>query len=85
MSAQAFLMLLDELGVMDKKGAAGLRRVIEAHYQQTAYGEPDATRRVLSPNGRLGDLLLIASRNPETEDEARAIGKTLRGLKLEGL
>ena len=84
-SAQAFLMRLGELGLIDKKGAEELRKFIEAHYQQTAYGEPDATRRVLSPNGRLGDLLLIASRNPETAEEARAIGKKLRGLKLEGL
>jgi len=35
--------------------------------------------------GMIFCLLLIASRNPETADEARAIGKTLRGLKLEGL
>ena len=58
---------------------------IEAHYQRTGYGEPDATRRILSPNGRLGDLLSIASRNKETAEEATAIGRTLRGLKLEGL
>ena len=84
-SAQAFLMRLGELGLIDKKGAADLRHRIEAHYKQTAYGEPDATRRLLSPNGRLGDLLLIALRNPETAEEAKAIGKTLKGLKLEGL
>jgi hypothetical protein len=38
-----------------------------------------------SPNGRVGDLLSIASCNTETADEAAAIGRTLRGLKLEGL
>ncbi|MEI6564850.1 MAG: XRE family transcriptional regulator, partial [bacterium] len=76
-SAQAFLMRLGELGLIDKKGGEKLREKIEAHYKQTAYGEPDATRRILSPNGRLGDLLLIASRNPETAEEAREIGERL--------
>lgn len=84
-SAQAFLMRLSELSLIDKKSADALRKKIEAHYQHTAYGEPDATRRMLSPNGRLGDLLLIASRNPEMAEEALAIGKKLRGMKLEGL
>ena len=81
-SAHAFLMRLGELGLIDKKGGEDLRKKIEAHYQQTAYGEPDATRRVLSPNGRLGDLLLIASRNPETAEEAREIGKRLRQYEI---
>jgi len=81
-SAQAFLMRLGELGLIDKKGGEELRKKIEAHYQQTAYGEPDATRRVLSPNGRLGDLLLIASRNPETAEEAQEIGKCLRQYEI---
>jgi len=84
-SAQAFLMRLGELNLINKKGGEELRGLIEAHYKKTAYGEPDATRRVLSPNGRLGDLLLIALRNPETAEEVTAIGKTLKGLKLEGL
>lgn len=84
-SAQAFLMRLGELNLINKKGGEMLRAQIEAHYQQTAYGEPGATRRILSPNGRLGDLLLIASRNPETAEEAKQIGKKLKSLKLEGL
>jgi hypothetical protein len=33
----------------------------------------------------VGDLLSIASCNTETAEEAAAIGRTLRGLKLEGL
>ena len=81
-SAQAFLMRLGELNLIDKAGADALRTKIAAHYQQTAYGEPDATRRVLSPNGRLGDLLLIASRNPETAEEAREIGERLRRYEI---
>ena len=84
-SAQSFLIRLGELQLIEEKAAAGLKGRIEAHYQRTRYGEPDATRRILSPNGRLGDLLSIASRNKETSEEAVAIGRTLRGLKLEGL
>lgn len=84
-SAQSFLIRLGELQLIDEKAATGLKGRIEAHYQRTGYGEPDATRRILSPNGRLGDLLSIASRNKETAEEATAIGRTLRGLKLEGL
>jgi len=81
-SAQAFLMRLGELTLINKRGAEELRKKIEDHYQQTAYGEPDATRRVLSPNGRLGDLLLIASRNPEMAEEAREIGECLRQYEI---
>lgn len=84
-SAQSFLMRLGELQLIDEAGAAGLKERIDAHYQRTAYGEPDASRRVLSPNGRLGDLLLIASRKPESAGEAAAIGRKLRGMKVEGL
>jgi transcriptional regulator with XRE-family HTH domain/Zn-dependent peptidase ImmA (M78 family) len=84
-SAQSFLIRLGELQLINEKAATGLKGRIEAHYQRTGYGEPDATRRILSPNGRLGDLLSIASRNKETAEEATAIGRTLRGLKLEGL
>ena len=84
-SAQSFLIRLGELQLIDEKAATGLKGRIEAHYQRTGYGEPDATRRILSPNGRLGDLLSIATRNKETAEEAVAIGRTLRGLKMEGL
>lgn len=84
-SAQAFLMRLGELGLINKKGSELLKEKIEAHYRRTAYGEPDATRRVLSPNGRLGDLLLIAQRDPESASEAAAIARKLKGMKLVGL
>ncbi len=84
-SAQSFLIRLGELQLINEKAATGLKGRIEAHYQRTGYGEPDATRRILSPNGRLGDLLSITSRNKETAEEALAIGRTLRGLKLEGV
>lgn len=84
-SAQAFLMRLGELQLISEKVAAELRGLIEGHYQRTGYGEPDASRRILSPNGRLGDLLLLAKRKPETAEEAGAIEGVLKGLGCEGV
>jgi Zn-dependent peptidase ImmA (M78 family) len=80
-SAQSFLMRLGELQLIGKEVAVELKGRIEAHYRKTHYGEPDASRRILSPNGRLGDLLLSAKHDPEAVE----LGRTLRGLKLEGL
>lgn len=84
-SAQSFLMRLGELDLIEAGVAEELKGRIESHYQRTAYGEPDSSRRILSPNGRLGDLLLIAQRTAQTAEEAVAIGKKLKALKLEGL
>ena len=82
-SAQSFVMRLKELGLIDPVVSAGIETRIERHYQRTHYSEPDATRRILSPNGRLGDLLLAALQKPEAKKEARSIAATLRELGLE--
>ena len=84
-SAQSFLMRLGELQLIEKGLAAELQADIEAHYRKTHYGEPDASRRILSPNGRLGDLLLNARRRPEVAEEAEMITMKLKKLKLVGL
>ncbi len=84
-SAQAFLFRLNELGLVTEAMAAGLRDRIERHYRATGYVEPDSTRRVLSPNGRLGDLVLAAWRKPETRAETLDLDMRLRRLKLKGL
>lgn len=84
-SAQAFLFRLLELKLIDEPLAATLRARIERHYRATNYGEPDSGRRVLSPNGRLGDLLLAAWRKPEARLEALELDTQLRRLKLKGL
>jgi hypothetical protein len=76
-SAEAFLYRLDELGLIARKLVAPLRERIHAHYAATHNTEPASTRRILSPNGRLGDLFLIASRGPE-QAEVAAIRTTLR-------
>lgn len=81
-SAQAFLFRLTELGLIADPLAAELRARIERYYQARKYSEPGATRRILTVNGRLGDLLLAARRKPEARAEARRIALALRGLNL---
>ena len=84
-SAQAFLFRLVELGLITDALAVSFRARIERHYSATSYAEPDSTRRILSPNGRLGDLLLAAWRNPDARKETLEIDTRLRRLKLKGL
>ncbi len=84
-SAQAFLFRLTELGLITDELAVVLRARIERHYSSTSYAEPDSTRRILSPNGRLGDLLLAAWRKPEARMDVLEIDTRLRRMKLKGL
>lgn len=84
-SAQAFLFRLSELGLITAPLATEMRARIERYYSTTSYAEPDSTRRILSPNGRLGDLLLAARQKPETRTEARRIAALLKRSRLPGL
>lgn len=84
-SAQAFLYRLKELGLITEVLAAAFRARIERHYSSTSYAEPDSTRRILSPNGRMGDLLLAAWRKPDVRMEVLEIDTQLRRMKLKGL
>jgi len=77
-SAQSFLMRLRELDLISVDVFAVIDNRIKAHYSRTNYGEPDSSRRVLSPNGRLGDLLVAALNKPHAREEAREIERTLR-------
>ena len=77
-SAQSLLMRLKELDLIDVGVFSAIDDRIKAHYSRTKYGEPDSSRRVLSPNGRLGDLLVAALDKAESRDEAWQIGRTLR-------
>ena len=60
-SAEAFLYRLDELELIAPKLRAELKARILAYYDATHHTEPGGSRRILSPNGRLGDLLLAAT------------------------
>jgi Zn-dependent peptidase ImmA (M78 family) len=82
-SAQAFTMRLKELKLIEPAVAEGVEKRIEAHYVRTKYGEPDSSRRILSPNGRLGDLLLAALDKADSRKEAREIEAMLRSNGIE--
>jgi Zn-dependent peptidase ImmA (M78 family)/transcriptional regulator with XRE-family HTH domain len=76
-SAEAFLFRLKELDLIDTDVEPGLRQRIREHYAQTDFEEPDASRRLLTPNGRLWDLVLTASFHGEYREELRQIEKLL--------
>ena len=79
-SAQAFNYRLLELGLITPERQAELRTQIKDHYAAHAFAEPGNSRRILSPNGRLGDLLHTALRR--TDPEAPAIARRLKALKI---
>lgn len=80
-SAETFNYRLLELGLVTAGVQARLRKAITEHYQASAYGEPGKSRRILSPNGRLGDLLHIVLRRDVPE--AAAIASRLASMKIE--
>jgi len=75
-SAESFIIRLEELGLIDPALASRFKTDIRREYQTTGYAEPDASRRRLSPNGRLGDLLLRARQTDRT-GEAETIARLL--------
>lgn len=83
-SAHSFLLRLEELHLIAPPLKADFQRRIEAYYRKTGYGEPDASRRILTPNGRLGDLWQVARqrrpRPPELKQIARALSTAGVGL-----
>ncbi len=69
-SAETFNYRLLELGLMTPECQSELRGQIKAHYDAHAFAEPGRSRRILSPNGRLGDLLHVALRRADSEAAA---------------
>ena len=49
-SAEAFLYRLNELDLIDPDLVEPLQKKIFDHYHKTAFGEPDFSRRLLTPN-----------------------------------
>lgn len=72
-SAESFCIRLEELGLITRVGSEAVKKRIQAHYRAHAFAEPDASRRVLFPNGRAGDLLLHALQRPGSTEEAQAV------------
>jgi Zn-dependent peptidase ImmA (M78 family)/transcriptional regulator with XRE-family HTH domain len=76
-SAETFLYRLKELHLITPAKEKPMRKQILEHYQKTGFSEPDDTRRILTPNGRLGDLMIIAARNPRGNKEIKHIQNQL--------
>ncbi len=86
-SAEAFCIRLEELQLIDLDIAARFKTRIRTHYARTDFSEPGNSRRILSPNGRLGDLRLSAATRTtdrDQQDEHRRLRAILRreGLKM---
>ncbi len=81
-SAEAFLYRLDELDLIDPSLIDPLQSEIHEHYGKTGFGEPDFSRRLLTPNGRLWDLVLTGKEVEEGRDEVLAIEQILNKWKV---
>jgi len=81
-STEAFLYRLDELSLIDPSLVEPLKVKIHKHYGKTDFGEPDLSRRLLTPNGRLWDLVLTGKESEEGREEALEIEKVLKKWKV---
>ncbi|MFP4446624.1 MAG: helix-turn-helix domain-containing protein [Desulfosudaceae bacterium] len=81
-SADAFLFRLRELGLIDLILHERFRERIHDHYQATDFAEPDASRRVITPNGRIWDLVLAARQRRDAAPELKKIEATLTRWKV---
>jgi Zn-dependent peptidase ImmA (M78 family)/DNA-binding XRE family transcriptional regulator len=79
-SAQSFNYRLLELDLIAPARQAEFRAIIDAHYGTNGFAEPGESRRILSPNGRLGDLLHTALARGDLE--ARDIAERLKKGKV---
>jgi Zn-dependent peptidase ImmA (M78 family) len=81
-SAGAFLYRLNELDLIDPSLVQPLKAKIHKHYGKTDFGEPDLSRRLLTPNGRLWDLVLTGKESKEGREEVLEIEKVLKKWKV---
>ena len=81
-SAEAFLYRLDELDLIDPSLVQPLKAKIHEHYGKTDFGEPDPSRRLLTPNGRLWDLVLTGKDSKEGREEVLEIENVLKKWKV---
>jgi Zn-dependent peptidase ImmA (M78 family)/DNA-binding XRE family transcriptional regulator len=81
-SAETFLYRLNELNLIDPVLIEPLRKKIFDHYDKTTFGEPDFSRRLLTPNGRLWDLVLTGKEVDDGRDEVLKIEQTLKKWKV---
>ncbi len=81
-SAEAFLYRLDELNLIDPALIEPLKEKIHKHYGKTDFGEPDFSRRLLTPNGRLWDLVLTGKEVDNGREEVVKIEQVLNKWKV---
>jgi len=81
-SAETFLYRLKELELIDPASVEPLKEKIYDHYDKTTFGEPDLSRRLLTPNGRLWDLVLTGKEVAEGRDEVLEIEQRLTKWKV---
>lgn len=81
-SAEAFLYRLDELDLIDPSLVGPLQAEIHEHYGKTGFGEPDFSRRLLTPNGRLWDLVLTGKEVENGRGEVLKIEQVLNKWKV---
>lgn len=73
LSAEAFLYRLNELDLISENLSQKFQAKIREHYDQTGFGEPDSSRRILNANGRFFDLLLTAHVLEPAREEIKEI------------
>ena len=81
-STEAFLYRLLELGLISESLSETLQIKIKQHYDQTGFGEPDNSRRILNANGRFFDLLLTAGNIESAREEIDEINTMVKELKF---
>jgi transcriptional regulator with XRE-family HTH domain/Zn-dependent peptidase ImmA (M78 family) len=81
-STEAFLYRLNELILIDPDLVELLKEKIHEHYGKTDFGEPDFSRRLLTPNGRLWDLMMTGREVEDGRDEVLAIEQVLNKWKV---
>ena len=77
-SAESFTIRLQELNLITDELAEEFKKRIRKHYKETGFAEPDLSRRILSPNGRLGDLMVTATRKSPLDKDVTAIRDLLQ-------
>ncbi|MDY6903440.1 MAG: XRE family transcriptional regulator [Thermodesulfobacteriota bacterium] len=81
-SAEAFLFRLRELSLIDSHLHTRFHEQIQAYYRDNNFAEPDATRRLLTPNGRVWDLVLTARQQAGKQEQVKDIESTLKKWKV---
>lgn len=81
-SAESFLYRLEELNLITPQRKKELKCQIYKHYENTGNTEPDRSRRHLSQNGRLGDLLLSAELRQPNHPELPVLRSNLSESKI---